>query len=67
MHVCALSHIQLFVTPWTVTCHAPLSRGFPSQEYWSGFPFPPLEDLPDPGIETASPALQADSLPLSHR
>ena len=35
------------------------------QEYWSGLPFPPPEDLPDPGIKSMSPALQADSLPLS--
>ena len=41
--------------------------GFPRQEYWSGLPFPPPEDLPDPGIEPMSPALQADSLPLSHQ
>ena len=40
---------------------------FSRKESWSELPFPPLEDLPDPGIETASPALQADSLPLSHR
>ena len=40
--------------------------GFSRQEYWSGLPFPPPEDLPDPGIEPTSPALQADSLPLSH-
>ena len=40
--------------------------GFPRQEYWSGLPFPPPGDLPDPGIEPSSPALQADSLPLSH-
>ena len=41
-----------FVTPWTVACQAPLSRGFPRQEYWSGFSFPPPGDLPDPGIES---------------
>ena len=55
-----LSHVQLFVTPWTVTHQAPLSTGFSRQEYWSGFPFPPPGDLPDPEIETessASPAL----------
>ena len=45
------------MTPWTVACQAPLSMGFPRQEYWSGFPFPSLGDLPDPGIEPASPAL----------
>ena len=37
--------------------------GFSRQEYWSGLPFPPPGDLPDPGIEPTSPALQADSLP----
>ena len=37
-------------TPWTVACHAPLSMGFPSQEYRSGLPFPPPGDLPNPGI-----------------
>ena len=40
--------------------------GFPRQEYWNGLPFPSPGDLPDPGTEPASPALQADSLPLSH-
>ena len=41
--------------------------GFPSQEYWSGLPFPFPLDLPNPGIKLMSPALQADSLPLSHQ
>ena len=40
-----------------------MSMGFSKQEYWSGLPFPSPEDLPDPGIEAASPALWADSLP----
>ena len=40
---------------------APLSMGFSRQEYWSGLPFPSPGDLPDPGIEAGSPALQADS------
>ena len=40
-----------------------LSLEFSGQEYWSGFPFPSLEDLPHPGVEPRSPALQADSLP----
>ena len=61
-----LSHIMsASATPWTVTCQAPLSIGFSRQEYWSGLPFAPPEDLPDPGIELtspASPSLQADSL-----
>ena len=52
-----LSHVQLFVTPWTVAYQAPLSMGFSKQEYWSGLPFPSPEDLPDPGIEPRSPAL----------
>ena len=45
------------VTPWTRACQTPLSIGFPSPEYWSGLPFPSLEDLPDPGIKPVSPAL----------
>ena len=52
-----------YVTPWTVAHQAPLSMGFPRQEYWSGLPFPSPGDLPDPGIEPSYPALQADSLP----
>ena len=44
-------------TPWTIACQAPLSMGFPRQEYWSGLPFPSLRDLPDPGIKPVSPAL----------
>ena len=50
-------------TPWTVVRQAPLSLGFPRQEYWSGLPFPSPADLLDPGIKLVSPALQADSLP----
>ena len=57
-----LSHVQLFATPWTVAYQAPPSRGFSRQEYWSGLPFPSPEDLPDPGIEPRSPALEADAL-----
>ena len=61
--VCMLvSHVQLFGTPWTVACQAPLSMEFPRQEYWSGLPFPSPGALPDPGIELGSPAFQADSL-----
>ena len=52
------------VTPQTVAHQAPLSTGFFRQEYWSGLPSPPPGDLPDPGIEPRSPALQADSLPV---
>ena len=52
-----LSHVQLFAILWTVACWAPLSRGFPRQEYWSSLPFPPLGDLPDSGIKPMSPTL----------
>ena len=54
--VCAqfLSHVQFFATPWTVAHQAPLSIGFPRQEYWTGLPFPSPEDLPTPGIEPTS-------------
>ena len=41
---------------WTVTCQAPLLKGFSRQEYWNRLPFPPPEDLPNPGIEPTSPA-----------
>ena len=58
-----LSHVQLFATPWTVDCQAPLTIGFSRQGYWSGLPCPSPGGLPDPGIETRSPALQAVSLP----
>ena len=51
------------MTPWTVACQSPLSMGFSRQEYWSGLPFPSPRDLPNPGMEPGSPALQADSLP----
>ena len=58
-----LSRVRLLATPWTVAYQAPLSMGFSRQEYWSGLPFPSPGDLPDPGIESRSPALQADALP----
>ena len=57
-----LSHVQLFATSWTVALQAPPSMGFSRQEYWSGLPFPSPRDLPDPGIEPRSPALEADAL-----
>ena len=59
----SLSHVQLFATLWTVARQAPLSMGFSRQECWSGLPFPSPGDLPDPGIEPGSSALQADALP----
>ena len=60
--VCAqlFSHVQLFAAPWTVACQGPLSMEFSRQEYWSGLPFPPPRNLPEPGMKLsslASPAL----------
>ena len=55
--LCAHSFVPNSVTPWTVTHQVPLSMGLPRQEYWSGLPFPPPGDLPDPGIKPVSPAL----------
>ena len=59
----SLSRVRLFETPWTVAYQAPPSMGFSRQEYWSGLPFPSPGDLPDPGIEPGSSALEADALP----
>ena len=53
----SLSHVRLFVTPWTVAYNVLPSMGFSRQEYWSGLPFPSPEDLPNPGIEPEFPAL----------
>ena len=64
VHTQSLSSIRLFVAPWTVASQAPLPMEFSRQEYWSGLPFPPPGDLPNPGIKPAfleSPALQVDS------
>ena len=62
MKVKLLSRVRLFATPWTVARQAPLSMGFSRQEYWSGLPFPSSGDLPNPGIEPGSPALQTEAL-----
>ena len=63
-HNCkSLSRVRLFVTLWTAAHQAPLSMRFSRQGYWSRLPFPSPGDLPDPGIEPRSPALQADALP----
>ena len=59
----SLNCVQLFATSWTVAHQAPLSMGFSRQEYWSGLPFPSPGDLPDPGIEPRSTALEEDALP----
>ena len=72
MCVCVCVETQLIqlcltlVSPWTTVCQATLSMGISRQEYWSELPGLPPGDLPNPGIELASPALRADSLPLSH-
>ena len=52
-----LSHVPLFATPWTITCKASLSMGFPRKDYWGRLPFPSPGDLPNSEIEPASPAL----------
>ena len=60
--------VRLFVIPWTVTGQAPQSMRFFRQEYWSGLPCTPPEDLPDPGIEITSftsPDLAGGSLPVA--
>ena len=66
LELSCFSHVQLFGTPWNAIHQAPLSWGFPRQEYWSRLPFPPPGDLPYTRIKlsTVSPALQTDSLPL---
>ena len=62
-----LSHVWIFVTLWTIAHQAPLSMGFPRQEYWSELPFPPPRDLPDQGLNLCLLRWQADSLPLWHQ
>ena len=64
-HVCSVLLVSMpaysvmsdSATPWTIACQTPLFITFPRQEYWSGLPFPPPGDLPDPGIKPISPAL----------
>ena len=60
--VLSCSVVSDSATSWTVARLAPLSMGFSRQEYWSGMPFPSPADLPNPGIEAGSPALQAGAL-----
>ena len=57
-----LSHVRLFVTPWIAAHQTPLSMEFSRQDYENGLPFPSPGNLPNPGTERGSPALQADSL-----
>ena len=63
----SLSRVRLFATLWTVAYQASLSMGFSRQEYWIGLPFPSPGDLPDPGIEPGSPALEANALTSATR
>ena len=51
---CMLSHVLLFMTPWTVAHQSPLIMEFSRQKYWSGLPFPTAGDLPNSGIEPVS-------------
>ena len=55
MHAYSVAQLYLFVTLRTVAPQAPLSMGFSKKEYWSGLPCPPPGDLPNPGVEPASP------------
>ena len=64
--VSEVKEVNTFATLWTVAFQTLLSMGFSRQEYWSGLPCPPPGDLPYPGVKPGSPALQADSLPLSY-
>ena len=66
MSMHASSVMSNFATPWTVAHQVPLSLGFSRQEYWSGLPFPPPGDIPDPGIEPCLLYWQANSFPLSY-
>ena len=57
VRACMQSHfgpVRLFAILWTLACQAPLSMEFSRQEYWSGLPFPPPENLPNPGIKPVS-------------
>ena len=65
--LCCLVVSHSFTTPWTVAHQAPLSMQFSRQEYWSRLPFPSPGNLSNPGIKPMLPALQVDSLPLSHQ
>ena len=58
-----LSHVQLFMTPWTVAHQSPLYMEILQEKYWSGLPCPPPGDLPDPGLKPVSlmsPALTSE-------
>ena len=63
----SLSHIRLFVTPWTVAYQVPPSVGFSRKEYWIGLPFPSPGDLPHPGVEPGLPHCRQTHYHLSHQ
>ena len=65
--VTLLSHVWLFVTPWTVAYQVPPSIGFSRQKYWSGLPFPSPGELPNPGIEPGLPHCRQMLYHLSHQ
>ena len=68
MHACSVVTVMSdSATQWIIACQAPLSIGFARQEIWSRLLSPPPGDLPNSGIEPMSPALQADSLLMSHQ
>ena len=68
-YVCAqsLSRVQLFATLWTVALQAPLSMGFPRQEYWSELPLPPLGIFPTQGSNLGLPRCRQTLYRLSHQ
>ena len=65
--VASVKSDDLCETLWTAAHQAPLSMGFSREDCWNGLPYTPPGDLPDSEIKPRSPALQVDSLPLSHR
>ena len=67
LNCCRCLVAKSYLTLLRVTCQAPLSVGFPRQEYWSGLPFPSPGDLPNTGIEPASPALASGFFITSYR
>ena len=69
-HACMIScfsHVRPCATLWTVAHQAPLSMGFSRQEFWNVISCPTPGNLPNTGIKSAYPAMQADSLLLSHQ
>ena len=64
--VCTFSHVWFFATSRTVACQASLSLAFSRQEHWTGLPFPPRGDLPNPGTEPMSPAFESGFFTTSH-